>query len=180
MTIRPFTPAELIDLLYLLDPEDRKQFLAGLGLTAEALIYIFTTMPVSEQDQFNFIWFKEVAHSYFPVLYRWAVEAARENPEADNTELERRVNDKAREFNEYHQKKWEELAETRFKEDREVGTRNDERDDRIVYLHDREGLSFNQITRRLLKERPTEWCDGPNTPLPRDTVRKAYRRRKSR
>jgi hypothetical protein len=65
----------------------------------------------------------------------------------------------------------------KLKEARDPKPRNRERDDEIVRLRDKQGKTFGEIPRLLLQKNPA-WCGEGGKPLSRDTVEKAYSRRK--
>jgi hypothetical protein len=70
-------------------------------------------------------------------------------------------------------------VEARVKERFTPKPRNTERDEKIVALHDEDGLSFGRIGRRLAALNP-RWGGKGGRPLSRDAVEKAYHRRKGR
>lgn len=140
-------------------------------------LLIFTELSAYEQWQFSKVAFEQMTEQFLPLIVEAACKVMKEHPEVVGEEFQKMVELGVRDWVERTSREVGKLEQEKIKTARDAKPRNTERDDEIVRLRDDEDKTFGEIPRLLLQKNPS-WSRKDGKPLKRDTVEKAYLRRK--
>jgi hypothetical protein len=175
-----FTPEVLIELYALLSVESKHDFLKRLAriISAEGAFLVATELSKPELFRYS-----EMLRERFPsyAIQEVAMQLARDRADwtkdASDKEFADEIFAQAKRQLEEIGNAMADLGRDELKQERDPKPRNTDRDDEIVRLRDQEGKTFGEIPRLLLQQN-SQWCRKGGKQLTRDTVEKAYRRRK--
>jgi hypothetical protein len=179
MSIHPFTPAELRDLYATLARDDRDTFLKLIAefCTGREPLLLASELPIHQQYEFSSRTTAVIVTHMLPLLVHHAVRIVREKPHLDDEALKKELEANVKEWVEGIARDRQSLERDRLKKERDPKPRKTDRDDEIVRLRDKEGKTFGEIGRALVRANP-KWCRKDGSPLTREAVEKAYHRRK--
>ncbi|HEX3149651.1 MAG TPA: hypothetical protein VHR66_16365 [Gemmataceae bacterium] len=177
--VEPATPQSLLDNYDRLSNQDVDVFLQLLGerSSAAALQIIIQNLPTTEHCRFRELAIGPMYEAAMPLVIQEAIRIVRAYPDMADEEIAALIAEQAPRLLDAMTRVVSEVERARLKAERDPKPRKTERDDEIVRLYDEGGLSFGEIPARLLLK-DKSWGNKDGSPLQRDTVEKAYHRRK--
>lgn len=178
-TVGSVTLSTIWDLYARLHDQDVDAFLRMLGerSTVEAVQVIVQNLHPDQRARFRKLVIDPMFDAALPLMIREAIQIVRGRPDLTDDEVAALITEQAPQLLDATTQAVTEVERARLKAARDPKPRNTQRDCEIVRLHDQEGRTFGEIPRLLVQKDPS-WAGRDGKPLARDTVEKAYHRRK--